>query len=210
VILGLLGFSFIAFVTYGAGFWYVKYSLITFDVKADEFGLIAGLAVAVGGFIGVNLGGVISDALKSKTLKARLVVGFLTAVLTFPILQWMLTLTDVKEAYWAIFIFYIISTLYIGSAPTFINEMVLPQMRAVGSAVYLLILSLIGLGLGPYCIGVVSDKLRRAGAENGLQASMDMSSYMLLVAAVLLILAMLFLKRDHQRCQDLLHATNAD
>jgi len=153
---------------------------------------------------------VISDALKSKTIKARLLMGFLTAALSFPVIQWMLSLTDVKDAYWAIFVFYIVSTLYIGSAPTFINEMVLPQMRSVGSAVYLLILSLIGLGLGPYAIGVVSDKLRRSGVDNNLQVSMDKLSYMLVAASVLLVLAMIFVKRDDQRCQDMLKLSNRD
>jgi MFS family permease len=43
----------------------------------------------------------------------------------------------------------------------------MPRMRAVASAYYILMLTFIGLALGPYLIGQVSDIYLASGADDG-------------------------------------------
>jgi MFS family permease len=66
------GFSSIGFVGYGLGFWAVPFFLRVHGVSATEVGTFLGLFSAVGGWLGVTLGGVASDWLKPRTSNARL------------------------------------------------------------------------------------------------------------------------------------------
>jgi len=197
-LLSLFGFAGIAFVSYGVGFWMPSHFIRTFEVDLSEFGLRAGLAVAVGGFIGINLGGFLSDRLIRHTNKARLIISFFSALLSFPVILWMLELDNLDTVYWSIFIFYVVSTMYVGCAPTFVNEFVLPRMRSLGSAVYLLVLTIFGLAMGPYTAGVLSDGLQAGYGNLALKQSLYYCSYSLLLALVLLGLAMFFINQDER------------
>ena len=63
------------------------------------------------------------------------------------------------------FVFQLTSAMWIGSAVALSNELVLPRMRATASAYYILAVTFIGLALGPFTIGQISDRLAKAGTE---------------------------------------------
>ncbi|MBP9947205.1 MAG: MFS transporter, partial [Vicinamibacteria bacterium] len=49
------------------------------------------------------------------------------------------------------------AALWLGAATSMVQEMVLPHMRARASAVMLLFVNIVGLALGPYVVGRLSD-----------------------------------------------------
>jgi MFS family permease len=71
------------------------------------------------------------------------------------------------------------------------NELVLPRMRATASAFYILTVTFIGLALGPYGMGQISDRLSRAGAASGdaLRSGMLLGLAAYALAVVFLYLA---------------------
>ena len=66
----------------------------------------------------------------------------------------------------------IVGSLYI--APTFsmIQGLARLNMRAMASAILFFVLNLVGLGLGPYLIGLLSDVLKAAYGDNSLRYAM--------------------------------------
>ena len=52
-----------------------------------------------------------------------------------------------------------IGLMYLGPSFAMTQALVSPRMRAVSSAILLFTLNLIGMGLGPYFVGVASDLL---------------------------------------------------
>ena len=60
-------------------------------------------------------------------------------------------------AYAYFFIAQYFSTLWIGSAIALSNELVLPRMRATSGVFYILVVTFLGLALGPYTVGQLSD-----------------------------------------------------
>ncbi len=97
----------------------------------------------------------------------------------------------VELAYLCNFAFTIVSPLWVGPAATTVNELVLPRMRAIASAFYLLIVTFIGLALGPYAVGKVSDVFASGGAESGqaLRSAMQLGLAPFALSAVLFALA---------------------
>jgi MFS family permease len=193
-----VGFASIAFVTYGAGFWGPSFFVRVHGVSEGEVGTVVGLSAAVGGWLGVSFGGALSDRLKLRSANGRLWVGWITAVLSVPSGLIMLHTENLILAYVMNFLFSLSSPLWLGAAASAVNELVLPRLRALASAFYILLLTFIGLALGPYTMGLLSDTFARAGADPGaaLRDAMSIGLGMFAVSAVALALAARFLPAE--------------
>lgn len=162
-----LGFPCIAFVTYGLGFWGAPFFIRVHGASASQVGTILGLSAALGGWMGVTLGGVLADRLKQKTPLARIYVGLAVPVLSIPAGAVFLLTDNLYVAYVASFVFSVVSPMWIGPAASTVNDLVMPRMRAIASAYYILMITFIGLALGPYAMGQLSDALHSAGMDSG-------------------------------------------
>ena len=193
-----VGFASIAFVTYGAGFWGPSFFVRVHGVSEGEVGTVVGLSAAVGGWLGVSLGGALSDRLKLMSPNGRLWVGWLTAALSLPSGLWLLHTDSLPLAYVLNFVFAFVSPLWLGAGASAVNELVLPRLRAIASAFYILLITFIGLSLGPYTMGKLSDAFAAGGADPGeaLRAGMSWGLVMFVVSAVALGLAARFLPRE--------------
>jgi MFS family permease len=94
----------------------------------------------------------------------------------------------------------LVSPLWLGAGATAVNELVLPRLRALASAFYLLLITFIGLALGPYTVGRLSDSFAQGGADPGeaLRDAMGIGLGMLVVSAVALLLAGRFLPAEEK------------
>ena len=193
-----LGFASFAFVTYGLGFWTPSFFELAHGQSKTEIGTVLGLSAAAGGLIGVTGGGWLSDLLKQRTPNARLWLGGLALLLSAPTGYWLLTTPSLMTAYVLNFLFATFSPLWLGSGASAVNELVMPRMRAVASAFYILVLTFIGLAMGPYTMGEISDSLATAGASpaEALRGAMVAGLAMLGVAAGFLLLASRFLPAE--------------
>jgi MFS family permease len=90
-----------------------------------------------------------------------------TALVSGPLALLLVRSESLVLAYVFNFIFQLFSPFWIGSAIALANEMVVPRMRATASAYYILAVTFIGLALGPYTMGQISDRLAKAGHSGG-------------------------------------------
>ena len=193
-----IAFPTISFVTYGTSFWTVPFLQRVHEVSAGDVGLYVGVGNAIGGLIGVVSGGVLADRLKERHVNGRLWIGFITIVGTAPLVLWMLYTDSLTTAYWLNFAYHVPAAMWVSIAPTTANDLVMPRMRAVAGAWFLLMNTLIGLALGPYLMGRLSDWFMARGADPGT-AITDAIAWGLGIFAltsVFLVLAMRHLPRD--------------
>jgi MFS family permease len=149
-------FALLAFTGYGVGFWVPPYFVRMHGVSESQAGLILGGTSAAAGWIGVTLGGWWADAWRRRTPRARLYVGICTALLPLPFL---IALVWARQT-WVAFVLNvplgIASSMWLGPGASTVQDLVHPRMRATASAAYLLVVTFIGLALGPYTMGRVS------------------------------------------------------
>lgn len=197
-VLATIGFPAISFVTYGVGFWSPPFMLRVHGVSLSEAGFFLGAGAALGGWLGITLGGWLADFLRRYTQNARIFIGLAVPVLATPFGILFLYTDDVWVAYLASFGFSIFSPMWIGAAASTVNDLVMPRMRAQASAYYILMNTFIGLALGPYLMGQVSDVYVRQGLEAGdaLRQALLLGLAMLLFSMVLLLGALRFLRSD--------------
>jgi len=185
-----LGFSFLSFTGYGVGGWTPIFFMRVHGQAADEVGNVVGLTAAVAGFLGVTLGGLLADRLRATSPNGRLFVGFITAIVPVPLALWMLGTESLITAYVLNFPLSVGAAMWIGAGASTVQDLVLPRMRAVASAFYILLLTFVGLALGPYMIGQLSDVL------GDLPRAMRLALLANVVACGFLLLAMRHLAAD--------------
>ena len=107
---------------------------------------------------------------------------------TYSAFSWVQVLAARLAAYVLNFILSIFASCWIGGAASTVNDLVMPRMRAVASAFYVL-MATVGLALGPYAVGEVSDVLAAGGMASGesLRLGLLLSLATLVVPAIFLV-----------------------
>ena len=149
-----------AFVSYGAGTWNAPFFIRIHDMSLTEIGSVLALIAGIGA-IGTFFGGYISDKLSDRTDDKRWyfwVPGIATLVMVpFQLVAYL------YGGVWAVvaslMMVAILGNAYLGPSFAMTQALVSLRMRAVASAILLFVLNLIGMGLGPYLVGVLSDLL---------------------------------------------------
>lgn len=185
-----LGLSLLAFTGYGLGGWAAVYFRRVLGQPAGEVGNYVGLTAAAAGVLGVTIGGLLADRLRGSRPEGRLYVALVAAACIVPLAWWMLSTPDVRTAYVLNFPVSMFASMWIGVGASTVQDLVLPRMRSVASAFYILVITFVGFALGPYCIGALSDALGDLGQ------AMRLSLLVNLVAMVFLWRALATLPRD--------------
>ncbi len=149
-----------AFVSYGALTWNAPFFIRIHEMSATEVGLVLALVSGIGA-IGTFGGGYLSDLLSRRTGDKRWYF-WLPGLATLIMVPFQLT-TYLYGGLWAVIaslgVIQILGSMYLGPSFAMTQALVSLRMRAVASAILLFVLNLIGMGLGPYFVGIASDLL---------------------------------------------------
>ena len=162
--LAALGFAFIAAVGYGVNFWTVPFFIRVHGMERAQAGLTLGGIHALAGWTGVTLGGVVADRWRRRTSAGRLYTTMLAASVPIPFALAMLRLEATSTALVCYAAWSVLAGCWGGAAVAVIQDLVLPRMRGTAAAVYLLLATFVGLAIGPYAIG----RLSQATGDLGL------------------------------------------
>ena len=157
-----------AFVSYGASTWNAPFFTRVHNMSSTDLGAALALVAGIGA-IGTFAGGYISDKLSDRTGDKRWyfwVPGIATAFMVpFQLVAYLYD--GITAAIASLCIVGILGSAYLGPSFAMTQALVSLRMRAVASAILLFVLNLIGMGLGPYFIGILSDVLNPTfGAES--------------------------------------------
>ena len=194
----VIGFPFISFVTYSIAAFGPAFYMRNFGISEGEVATILGLITAVFGSLGVILGGYIGDRLRAKHINGRLYVGFGLIILAAPMALGMLFTESLVMSYVYYSLFQIATPMWVGIAPTTVSDLVLPRMRGVAGAFYILMVSMLGLALGPYSIGYISDYFFSLGYSDAvsLKYALAWGQSALLITIFALIGACYYLPKE--------------
>ena len=175
----MLAFPTISFVTYGVGFWTAPLLLRLHDTTPTEVGLYIGLGSAIGGWLGVSIGGWLGDVMKQRHPAGRLVVGYVAVAGTAPLVLWMIYTDSLMMAFALNLAHHLFSAAWPGIPPSTAADLVMPRMRAVAGAYYILVNTFIGLALGPYFMGQLSDSFMSSGMDESSALQSAIGSFQL-------------------------------
>ncbi|MBM7060670.1 MFS transporter [Pseudomonas sp. UL073] len=157
IVLHNFGFALLMLVGYGMGAWAPTFFIRTYGWTPTEVGMIYGTIVLVFGCIGVVAGGRLADYLRKRGHRdASMRVGFVAALLGIPCAFAPLSPTaEIAAALQIPAVLFM--SMPIGVAAASLQEIMPNSMRGQAIALYSLIASLIGLGLGPTAVALITD-----------------------------------------------------
>ena len=166
--------------------WGPTYFIRTFGLDAAETGRLLGFGMLIFGTAGVVLGGVLADRFLSRgksdgTLRVGVIAALGCAVFgSVATVLGSLTLTTAL-----IFPLIFFSCFGFGAAPAALQLVAPNQMRGQVSALYLFVLNLVGIGVGPTLTAGITDFFFRDEAAVG--ASIAITCGFASLAAILLL-----------------------
>ena len=181
------GFAGLAFAGYGSAAWIPTFFIRTYGWDAGHVGVVYGSIVAVLGCLGIVFGGRLADWMaKRGRTDANMRVGLYAAMAALPCVA---SFPLMDNALWAAVLMaptVFCLSMPFGVAPAAIQEIMPSAMRGQASAIYLFVITLIGLGIGPTAVALVTDYL--FADDQALRYSLLIVST-LAVASSLLLLA---------------------
>ncbi|MEQ7153667.1 spinster family MFS transporter [Brevundimonas aurifodinae] len=182
---------------YGAAFWLPSFFQRSMGMEgAERAWYMAGIAF-FGGTIGIWLGGWLADKLgrgvKRSAYPLVPAVGFIIAV---PLFFLAMNVEDKRTAFLLFLIPQALSLAWLGPLITAVQHLVPSHMRSTASASFLLINNLVGIGLGIYLLGAVSEYLTPRFGEEALRYSLYVGQWFYGLAAILLFISARSLRRD--------------
>lgn len=167
-----------AFVTYGVGNFMPLFLQRVHGMPILDVGWNYGMVAGVGGLAGTFFGGWYSDRLARRTGDRRWYawIPLVSTVLAIPVaLNTFLVMPSGQLAAWSYLLPVFFGGWYLAPCLSATHTLVGVRMRALGSAVLLFMLNLIGLGLGPLLTGLASDLLAPSFGNDALRYAMSLT-----------------------------------
>lgn len=171
--------SFYAFVAYGSMGWGPAFFTRTHHMTSGEIGTWLALSAGLAGGLGCYFGGAISDYVVNRTRDERwhMWLPALFIAVSIP-LHFIIYLSPTPlPALLMTAVVWFLGNTWLGPAQATLQSLAGLRMRAMALAVMLFINNLIGQGLGPQVVGILSDRMRAAYGPDSLR-------YALLIAVV--------------------------
>lgn len=186
-----------AFASYGIGNFNPSYLARYFpDLSRTEIGLILSLTNGFAGIIGTFMGGWVTDRFGAADIRRYMWIPGISAVASIPLSLYAYNIDNLMLALPILFLSVIFSTFYLAPSIATAHRLVDPRMRAMTSAVLFFVLNLIGLGLGPWVVGELSDFLRDLNGAESLREAITYSLIFVLIKGVLFYRAGVSLAKD--------------
>ena len=166
--------AFYAFAAYGSMAWAPAFFMRTHGMGSGEVGTWLALSAGLAGGLGCYLGGLGSDYLVNRTGDARwhLRLPGLCTLITVPMLFGVYLSPDPAVALILSALVWFFGNTWLGPVQATIAGLAGPRRRGVALALLLFINNLIGLGLGPQIVGILSDALQPSMGIDSLRYAM--------------------------------------
>ena len=215
----LVGATLSTIAGYGVNYFLAAYFFRRFGLDYAQAGLVVGVVSSVPAALSIIAGGFVADWAGKRSARWYALIPALGAALTAP-----LYIASFEAGTWLVAavllgLTAICQYAYIPAAAAVTQNMMEPRMRASAAAVMGLVYTLLGQGLGPLFVGMLSDHFTRtsfagdfvsvctgqagaasascgAAASLGLQIALTLSALVYLWSAVHLVLAARGLARD--------------
>jgi MFS family permease len=156
------------------------------------YGVMTGASLGLGSF----LGGVIVGHFARRDIRMYALLPSGATLLAIPFLIGALTVED-----WRLDLLLLagpgfLAIFYFAPTVALLHTLIPPRGRTQATAILLLVIQLVGLGLGPLMIGLASDALRPSFGEEALQTALFLLAPVLLLVSMSYIVMARFLRTE--------------
>ena len=171
-------------VNYGVMAFTPSFVMKSYGLSPGAAGLQFGLLAAALGIVGPLISGPLSDWVGARRQSGRAWVTLFSLALSPLIALWVYRAPDAGAFYFRFVFYSVVTTMWMPPLYALMYEQVLPRMRAITASTYIITMTIIGLGIGPYAVGMISDATGNLGG-----AILSINWVAPVIVAMLLVLA---------------------
>jgi predicted MFS family arabinose efflux permease len=185
-----------AMVSYAFLAWLPSYLIRAFGGTPATVGPLLSVVVGVGGCLGTLIGGIAADRLGLRDTRWHVWVSAIALLVAAPTFVAALFAPNFWLAIGIFVVPMFLGIVYSGPNFALVQGLYPPRMRALGAAIYLFIVNLIGGGLGPLFVGLLSDHLKPQLGNHSLRWALASMAVFWVIAAWFFLRTGRTLRRD--------------
>ncbi|MBC7767738.1 MAG: MFS transporter [Phycisphaerales bacterium] len=190
------GAAFSSMMGYGSFYWIPTFLQRSYGFSLIDAGFYYGAILLIGGVIGVWLGGFLGDKLGANRRAMFALVPACAWLLAMPCYAIGLLSPSPEIAFVLFLVPTALGLVWLGPVIAAVQQLAPVRMRTMTSASFLLINNLVGIGVGTWALGRLSDVLSAQFGDESLRYSILAGTGFYVIAALLYLIAARFLKRD--------------
>jgi MFS family permease len=181
-----VGFALLSFSSYGTSAWVPTFFQRNHGWSIGKSGVIYGSIVMIFSTLGIVAGGRFADWMAERGRRnATMLVGLIVSLAWIPTGMLYPIVDNANLAAALLIPTAFLTSAPFGVAPAAIQQMMPNYMRGQASAIYLFVVNLLGLGIGPWAVAFFTDYVFRG--DNSVRYSLlIVATAAHLIAAVLL------------------------
>jgi predicted MFS family arabinose efflux permease len=191
-----------AFVGYGTVAWLPSFLDRSYQMSSGDIGTYLSVILGVGGGVGTFFGGYYADRLAGRDVRWNLWLPAAAIMLAMPFtfgVYYFATTSTESLLYFIIPA--MTGTIYLGPSLAMVQALVPLRMRTVASAILLFVINIIGLGMGPQMVGIVSDLLTDRFANESMRYALFLTGFVNIWSAFHFVMAARTLKSELAEAQ---------
>jgi len=190
------GAAFSSMVGYGLLYWMPTFLSRSMGMSlVDRSWFLAGV-LFFGGVAGMMLGGFLGDRLGQKSKRFYPLIPAVAFLISAPLYVLGVITTDPTIAFFVFLAPQALGLVWLGPVLTAVQHLGPANSRTMISALFLLINNLIGIAVGTYFFGAMSDFLKPQFGEESIKYAFIFGLGFYLIAALLLFLASFRIRKD--------------
>jgi predicted MFS family arabinose efflux permease len=180
-----LSMALILYYTMGLGLgpWYAAFMMRSHGMGTGQLGVWLGLIFSIAGVAGVLVGGYVTGRWFAANESGQMRLSAAMVAALVPCYIAFLTLPGSRQALFALIPLMLIFSIFLGPTYVLMQRLVADPMRATVMAVVMLLANLIGFGIGPQVVGMLSDFMTPIVGNDGLRYAMLSMSFVALWSA---------------------------
>jgi MFS transporter, Spinster family, sphingosine-1-phosphate transporter len=167
----------ISFLSYGKSAFIPVMLSRVHGLTLTEIGTFLALSGIVAGVLGTMIGGFIADRAAKTDVRAYMTIPMIAFVCSVPFFLWAMFADNAYFAMALLTVPSLLNSIWYGPVYASIQGLVGPQSRATAVALMLFVLNMVGLGLGPFTVGALSDILTAQHFAQTAPAGIEFASF---------------------------------
>jgi len=163
--------------------WYAAFMMRSHGMGTAELGTWLGTIFGLGGTVGTLSGGYVAGRWLIQDERGQMRMTAVVIASLVPCFVMFLLLPQKHQALIALMPLAVVFPFFFGPTYALMQRLVVDEMRATTLAVVMLLANLIGMGIGPQLVGIVSDLLMPLLGSDSLRYAMLAMSFVALWAA---------------------------
>ncbi len=181
---------------YGLAAWLPSFFIRSYKLSLTEMGLFYASITIIGGCLGILGGGILADRVGKRSKAYYPLIPAVSFLIGLPCFFGAVHSSSLLLAFPLFLIPTALNLVWLGPIVTSVQHLVPAHMRTRASAMFLLINNLIGIAVGSYYFGAMSDALKPHFGAESLRYAIYSGLGFYVIASTLFLIASRKIKKD--------------